>query len=56
MKREPIGVVAISREPGAITALRQERKMFEWNKIRKPPHRFVRIHLAIVIHEQAVVY
>jgi hypothetical protein len=30
--------------------------MLASNNFRKPPHRFVRIHLAIVIHEQPVVY
>ena len=49
-------MVAISREPGAVTALRQERRMFASKNIRKPPHCFVRVHLATAIHEQAVVY
>jgi hypothetical protein len=30
--------------------------VFASNNFRKPLHRFVGIHLAIVIHEQAVVY
>ena len=56
MQRQPFEEVAISPEPGAVSALGRERKMFASNNFRKPPHRFVRIHLAIVIHEQPVVY
>ena len=56
MQRQPFEEVAISPEPGAVSALGRERKMLASNNFRKPPHRFVRIHLAIVIHEQPVVY
>jgi hypothetical protein len=34
MNREPIGLVAISREPGAATALHHERKMLDENSLR----------------------
>ena len=56
MQREPFEEVAISPEPGAVSALGCECKMLASNNFRKPPHRFVGIHLAIVIHEQPVVY
>jgi hypothetical protein len=56
MQRQPFEEVAISPEPGAVSALGRERKMLASNNFRKPPHRFIRIHLAIVIHEQPVVY
>jgi hypothetical protein len=56
MNRKPFEVVAISPEAGAVSALGRERKMFASNNFRKPPHRFFGIHLAIVIHDQPVVY
>ena len=56
MQRQPFEEVAISPEPGAVGALGRERKVFALNNFRKSPHRFVGIHLAIAIHEQAVVY
>jgi len=56
MQRQPFEEVAISPEPGTVGPLCRERKMLASNNFRKPPHRFVRIHLAIVIHEQPVVY
>jgi hypothetical protein len=56
MQGQPFEEVAISPEPGAVGALGRERKVFASNNFRKPLHRFVGIHLAIVIHEQAVVY
>jgi len=46
MKREPFEFVAISTEPGAVTALCRERKMFALNNFRKFPHDFVHILLA----------
>jgi len=54
-QRQPFEEVAISPDPSAARALRRERKMLASNNFRKPPHRFVRVHLAIVIHEQPVV-
>jgi hypothetical protein len=56
MQREPFDEVAISPEPGAVSALGRERKVFLLNNFRKSPHRFFGIRLAIVIHEQPVVY
>jgi hypothetical protein len=56
LQGQPFEEVAISPEPGAVSALGRERKVLASNNFRKPPHRFIRIHLAIVIHEQPVVY
>ncbi len=56
MLRQPFEEVAISPESGAVIALCRQRKMLVSNNFRKSPHRFVAIHLAIVIHEQPVVY
>lgn len=56
MRRRPFEEVAISPEPGAVSASGRERKMFASNNFRKPSHRFVGIHWADVIHEQPVVY
>jgi hypothetical protein len=56
MQWQPFEEVAISPEPGAVGALGRESKVFASNNLRKPPHRFVGIHLAISIHEQPVVY
>jgi hypothetical protein len=56
MQGQPFEEVAISPEPGAVSALGRERKMLASNSFRKPPHRFIRIHLANVIYEQPVVY
>jgi hypothetical protein len=56
MQWKPSEAVAISPEPGAVIALWRERKVFASNNFRRPPHWFVRIHLAIVLHEQPVVY
>jgi hypothetical protein len=56
MQRQPFEGVAISPEPGTVSTLCRERKMFASNNFRKPPQRFVGIRLAIVIHEQPVVY
>ena len=55
-QRQPFEEVAISPEPGAASALGREFKMLASNNFRKSPHRFVRIQLAVLIHEQAVVY
>ena len=49
MQRQAFEEVVISPEPGAVGALRGERKMFVSNSFRKSPPRFIRIHLAIVI-------
>jgi hypothetical protein len=56
MQGQPFEKVEISPEPGAAVPLRREGKVFPSNNFRKPPHHFVGIHLAIAIHEQAVVY
>jgi hypothetical protein len=56
MQGQPFEEVAISPEPSAVSALGGERKMLASNNFRKPPHRFIRIHLANVIYEQPVVY
>jgi len=56
MQRQPFEEVAISPEASAANALGRERKILASNNFRKSPHRFVRIHSAIVIHEQPVVY
>ncbi|MGD1083572.1 MAG: hypothetical protein ABSA47_02335 [Verrucomicrobiota bacterium] len=55
IQRQPFEEVAISPDPGALSALGRERKVFVSNNFRKPPHRFFGVHLAIVIHEQPVV-
>jgi hypothetical protein len=56
MQRQPFEGVAISPEPGTASALCREREMFASNNSRKFPHRSVRIHSAILIHEQPVAY
>jgi hypothetical protein len=56
MQGQPFEEVAISPESGAVSALGRERKALASNNFRMPPHRFFGIHLAIVIHEQPVVY
>ena len=56
MQRQPYEALAISPEPGAVSALGRERKMLASNNFRKPSHRFIRIHLAIVIYEQPIVF
>ena len=56
MQGPPFEKVAISPEAGAVSALGRERKMLASNSLGKSPHRFGRFHLAIVIHEQPVVY
>jgi hypothetical protein len=48
--------VAIPPEPSAIIAFCREFKVFALNNFRRPPDRFVGIHLPITIHEQPVVY
>jgi hypothetical protein len=40
----------------SVMSLADAAPMLASNNFRKPPHRFVSIHLAIVIHEQPVVY
>ena len=55
IQRQPFEEVAIPPEPGALSALGRERKVLASNHFRKPPHRFIPIHLAIAIHEQPVV-
>jgi hypothetical protein len=55
-QRQPFEEVAISPEPGAASALGRERKMLASNNLGKSPHRFGSVHLAVVIHEQPVVY
>jgi len=56
MQRQPLEEVAISAESGAVSALGRECKMAASNNFHKSPHRFVRIFLVIVIHEQPVVF
>jgi hypothetical protein len=56
MNRQPFEEVAISPEPDAAGALQGECKMLALNNFRKPLDRFIRVQLAIVIHEQPVVY
>lgn len=56
MKRKPFEVVAISPEPRAVSALHRKCKVSASNNVRKSPHRFVRIDLGILIHEQPVVH
>ena len=56
MERQRFEEVAISPEPGTVRTLRRERKMFASNYFRNSPHCFIRIHPAIVIYEQLVVY
>ena len=45
----------MSPEPGAVTALRGERKILAPNHFRKSVHRFIGIHMAILICQPAVV-
>jgi hypothetical protein len=56
MQGQPFEEVARSPEPGAVSALCGKRKMLASNNFRESPHRLVGVHLAIVIHEQPVVY
>ena len=56
MQGQPFGEVAISPERGPVSALGRECKILASNNFGKSAQRFVRIHLAIVIHEQPVVY
>jgi len=56
MKQKSFDVVAISPQPGAITARHRERKMFPSKDFRKPIVRFFGIHPAILIYEPLVVY
>jgi len=53
MKWKPIEVVAISPE---VTDLRGQRKDLPPNDFRKPAHRFIGIHTAILKHEPQFVY
>ena len=55
MKWKPFEVVAISAEPGAVTALRREGKKLAPYHFRKPMHCFAGIHMAVLIHELPVV-
>ena len=56
MQRQSFKEVAISPVPGSASALGRECEMLASNNFRKSPRRFVRIHLAIVIHQQPVIY
>ena len=56
MKCEPFEVAAMRPKQGAVIALCRECKVFASNNFRKLPDRLFLIHLAIVIHEQSVVY
>jgi hypothetical protein len=53
---QPFEEVAILPESSALIVFCRECKLFASNNFRKPPHRFVRIHSEIVIHEQPVAY
>jgi hypothetical protein len=54
MQRQPFDEAAISPDPGAVIALCRECKVVVSNNFLKSLHRFVPIHLAIVIYEQPV--
>jgi hypothetical protein len=56
MQWQPCEEAAISPQSGAVSALGSERKMVASDNFRKPPQCFIRIHFAIAIHEQPVVY
>lgn len=56
MKWNRLEVVAISPEPGAVTAFRRERKMLAPKHFRKSAHRLVGIQSAILIQEPLGVY
>jgi hypothetical protein len=56
MQRQPFEELAMFPEPRAVSALDRERKMLASNNLGKSPHRFGSVHLAIVIHEQPVLY
>jgi hypothetical protein len=56
MQRRPFEEIAISPEPRAVSTPGRERKVLPSNNFGKSPHRFGSIHLAVVIHEQPVVY
>lgn len=56
MQGQPLEEVAISPEPRVASALGRERKVFASKNSRKPPHRFIRVHLAVVMLEQTVLY
>ena len=56
MQGQPFEEVAVSPEPGAVSAPGRERKVFASNHFRKPPRRIVGTHLAILIYKQPVVY
>jgi hypothetical protein len=56
MQRQRFEEVAISPEPGEVNALCRECKMFVSNNFHTSPQCFVRIYLAILIHQQPAVY
>ena len=56
MQRQPFEEVAISPEPGTISALGCECKIFASNDFLKSPHGFIGLHLGVLIYEQSVVY
>jgi hypothetical protein len=56
MKSEPFAVAAMTPRQGAVIAPGRECKVFASNNFRKLPARHFLVHLAVVIHEQPVVY
>jgi hypothetical protein len=56
MQRQPFEEVAISPELGTVSPCGCKRKVFTANDFLQSPHRFIGIHLTILIHEQSVVY
>ena len=47
MQRQPFEEVAISPEPGTVSTLCREHKIFASNNFRELPHHVVRCHLAL---------
>ncbi|HWY31615.1 MAG TPA: hypothetical protein VNX46_12720, partial [Candidatus Acidoferrum sp.] len=56
MQLQPFEEVSIAPEPGRLSPLCRDRKIFASNSFGESPHPFVGIHLAIFIHEQPDVY
>lgn len=51
MQRQVFEKTAVSTRAGAVVAQAGECKMLESSNFRKPPHRFIRIDLDILMHE-----
>ena len=56
MRWDPIEVVAISPEPGAVIALRGEYKVFASKRFGKATDSAFRIYFGMLIYGQSVVY